>query len=271
MSGMRTISASMPMRMLALLLILCIGAAAFANSSDRWQDARAKRLAALTPDNPLAYLELAEEIADRAPSNGSGDADRALAIDLAAQAGALSMNTLGRSAALFIADVSRDSAQRARMTALAQVLGGTPPTAAALPDPAAVLGLAQAFSAYKRGHAARARAALDTRGTAALLDAHPEILQGGAVRFRADCASMKDGMAPPMTAAQTDALHALVTAALKPGSQSWSESFAVNGRTPLPDFDLSDPGALFGVPVTPAAPAGPGATRGTASDTAPTP
>jgi hypothetical protein len=59
---------------------------------------------------------------------------------------------------------------------------------------------------------------------------------------------MKDGMAPPMTAAQTDALHALVTAALKPGSQSWSESFAVNGRTPLPDFDLSDPAALFGVP-----------------------
>lgn len=216
----------------------------------------AARMAALDPSRPIAYLELAEELVDAAPSDSRGDADRAHAIELAGQAGALDVAGLGRSAALFILDASRDPVQRARMSALAEVLGSggisagsAIPSAASRADPSAVLALARAFAAYARGQAAPARAAIGQRGAAELLDEHPELLPGGAARFRADCDRMRDGVAPVFTAAQADALHALIGAALSPGSRTWSESIALYGRAPLPDFDLSKPGELFGVTV----------------------
>jgi hypothetical protein len=76
------------------------------------------------PVRPIEILELAEELVDAAPSDSRGDAARARAIELAGQAGALDVAGLGRSAALFIFDVTRDPVQRARMAALAEVLGG---------------------------------------------------------------------------------------------------------------------------------------------------
>ncbi len=228
-------------------LLMAAMLAAGAVSTERWQDVRDKRVAALSPERPVEYLLLAEEIADRAPRDASGDADCAQAVQLASMAGALDFAGLGRSAALFVLDVSRDPVQRARMAALAQVLGGAQVARSSVPKPASVLGLAQAFTAYKRGNAARARAALDTPGAAELLDAHPALLAGGSARFRADCAAMRDGIPPLMTAAQEDALIALISASLAPEPRTWSESLALYGPHPLVDFDMSDPAALFGV------------------------
>ncbi len=218
------------------------------------------------PVRPIEILELAEELVDAAPSDSRGDAARARAIELAGQAGALDVAGLGRSAALFIFDVTRDPVQRARMAALAEVLGGvsaggisgsvgaagSPAVAissggAQRVDPAATLALARAFAAYARGQAAPARAAIEQRGAAELLDAHPELLPGGVARFRADCDRMRDGVAPVFTAAQADALHALIGAALSQKTRTWSESIALYGRAPLPDFDLSKPAELFQV------------------------
>jgi hypothetical protein len=231
-----------------IVCVLCAALlAASEGSAERWQETSAKRVAALNRDQPVEYLLLAEEIADRAPRDASGDDDCAQAVQLASMAGALDFAGLGRSAALFVLDVSRDPVQRARMAALAQVLDGAHAARTAAPKPAAVLGLAQAFTAYKRGMAARARTALDTPGTAELLDAHPALLAGGSTRFRADCAAMRDGVPPLMTAAQEDALIALITASLAPEPRTWSESLALHGPDPLVDFDLSDPAALFGV------------------------
>lgn len=205
------------------------------------------RLAGLDSAYPLAYLERAEDIADAAATGPDGEADRALAIQLAARAGALDLERLGRSAALLIADLSRDGAERARMTALAAALSGESPAVEGRPDSGAVLSLVQALTAYRRGQGARARAALDGRGVAALLDAHPEVLPGGAERFRADCERMRDGLSPVVSPAQEDALLALVVAALAAEPRTWSEWLALRGHAPLPDFDLTRPEELFGV------------------------
>jgi hypothetical protein len=133
------------------------------------------------------------------------------------------------------------------MAALAEALGGAAMPSEVRPDSGAVLSLVQAFAAYRRGQAAGARAALDARGVAALLDAHPEILPGGAARFRADCERMRDGLAPVTSPAQEDALLALAAAGLAPEPRTWSEWLALRGSLPLPDFDLSRPADLFGV------------------------
>lgn len=208
------------------------------------------RVSALAPTDALAHLELAEDIADAAAVDAAGDADRALAIRLACQAGALDLKGLGRSAALFVADVSRDPAQRARMSALATLLGGGPaqqdqPSV----EPTAALALSQAFVAYARGQPSKARTALAAPGAAELLDAHPEILAGGSERFLADCAQMGAGVAPVFTPAQAEALNALVAAALAVEPRNWSESLLLRGRAGVPDFDLSRPDLLFGVDV----------------------
>lgn len=207
------------------------------------------RVSALAPTDALAHLELAEDIADAAAVDAAGDADRALAIRLACQAGALDLKGLGRSAALFVADVSRDPAQRARMSALATLLGGGPAPSQQAVEPAAAMALSQAFVAYARGQPTKARTALATRGAAELLDAHPEILPGGSERFLADCAQMGGGVAPVFTPAQAEALNALVAAALAVEPRNWSESLLLRGRAGVPDFDLSRPDLLFGVDV----------------------
>lgn len=222
--------------------------AARAPVDDAWRAELSRRLAALAPAEPAAYLELAEDVMDRAPLGGSPDADRALGRHLAALAGAIDVQHWGRSAALFLADHSSGDAERARMLALAALL-----------DPAAdvrveaaertesVLSLVRAFSLYARGDGPRAKDALARLGAAALLDRHPEILKGGAARFRADCDAMRTGGAPTVSLAQLDALRQLAAAAIAGAPRSWAESVARYGAVPLAEVDLADPRALFGV------------------------
>ncbi len=215
-----------------------------------WPAARDARVAALPPQDAAARMALAEEIADRAPAGQAGQADRALALRLAAEAGSIDLDTWGRSAALFIAATTEDAAQRARMEALAQYLGGQVQVAQR-PEVSAVMGLLQAFDAYRRGQGVKARAALDQRGVAALLDAHPEFLKGGAARFRADCDAMRGGLQPSFGAAQAEALFTFAAAALAPRPRTWTESLALYGAAPLPELDVTDRRTLFDTKLVP--------------------
>src|SRR5262245_1831352 len=76
------------------------------------------RLEALKPAEPLAYFELAEEVADVA-----ADAQqRELARHLFALAGMLDTKRLGRSACLAIADLEENAVVKRRLLALASLL-----------------------------------------------------------------------------------------------------------------------------------------------------
>jgi hypothetical protein len=220
----------------------------FGSMSEGWRDEVARRLAALRPARPAEYLALAEALVDRASNGGAVDADRALARTLASLAGAIDVQGMGRSAALFLVENSSNDAQRSRMLAVAALL-----------DPAAdvrvevaertesVLALVRAFSYYRRGDGTRAKEALGRNDAAALLDRHPDILKGGSARFRADCDAMRSSGVPAMSELQVEALHALASGSIAGAPRSWSESLARIGPAPLPEVDLDDPRSLFGV------------------------
>jgi hypothetical protein len=216
--------------------------------SEGWRDEIARRLAALRPERPAEYLALAEDLVDRASNGVAADADRAMARTLASLAGAIDVQGMGRSAALFLVENSSNDAQRSRMLAVAALL-----------DPAAdvrveaaertesVLALVRAFSFYRRGDGIRAKEALGRNDAAALLDRHPDILKGGSARFRADCDAMRSSGVPAMSELQVEALHALASGSIAGAPRSWSESLARIGPAPLPEVDLDDPRSLFGV------------------------
>ncbi|MFM9145926.1 MAG: hypothetical protein ACKORL_11395 [Phycisphaerales bacterium] len=109
------------------------------------------------------------------------------------------------------------------------------------------MALLQAFSHYRRGEGGRAKEWLERAGAAALLDRHPTVLPGGSARFRAECDAMRQSGPPIVAPAQVEALHALVAAAASGEPRSWSEAIVLEGPAPLPELNVSDPGAVFGV------------------------
>jgi hypothetical protein len=247
----RKTHARVPVARLGLLVGVLLSLASMVglgSVSEGWRDEIARRLAALRPERPAEYLALAEDLVDRASNGGAADADRAMARTLASLAGAIDVQGMGRSAALFLVENSSNDAQRSRMLAVAALL-----------DPAAdvrvevaertesVLALVRAFSYYRRGDGIRAKEALGRNDAAALLDRHPDILKGGSARFRADCDAMRSSGVPAMSELQVEALHALASGSIAGAPRSWSESLARIGPAPLPEVDLDDPRSLFGV------------------------
>jgi hypothetical protein len=221
-----------------------------AGRAEEWRAELERRLAALRPAAPVEFVALAEDVMDRAdPALGPArDADRALAMRLAALAGAIDLPACGRSAALFLAEHAVDVGDRRRYAAIAAALDPAPDASQGAAERRdAALALMRAFSAYRRGEAAKAREAIASPGASQLLDAHPEVLAGGTRRFLADCDAMRRGGPPVMAPAQVDALHALGAAAAAGGPRSWGEALVGGAMGPLPEVDLSDPKVLFGV------------------------
>lgn len=164
-------------------------------ASERWND----RLEALTPYEPLAYFELAEEIADIGDSR-----DVPLAKRLFGLAGALAPDTLGRSACLAIADLEEDPRAKQRLLALATMLGdiGDPfvsgnagndgPQSAedSRQHKLAALAISEAFSHYRQGQGQRAATMLRRDDLMQLLRTVESALPwASADAFLSECAS----------------------------------------------------------------------------------
>ncbi len=128
------------------------------DTENPWND----RLEALEPSQPLAYFELAEEIADVERSRQMV----ALAKHLFALAGALDPERLGRSSCLALADLEEQPHHKRQFLALAELLArrrsnsSIATTDAEAPDTperrAAALALAEGLSHYRRGNGSRA-------------------------------------------------------------------------------------------------------------------
>ncbi|MEY5031368.1 MAG: hypothetical protein RL354_399, partial [Planctomycetota bacterium] len=142
----RTSSQSVPATVRSAVLVLAVLASlALATApASRWDE----RLARLDPVRPMDYLELGEEVAERA----EGDADRRLARQLFGLAGALDTPRLGRSAMLALAQFASTPEERARALAAAELAGGRGTAIRrTLAEPAALEALARAISFHRRG------------------------------------------------------------------------------------------------------------------------
>ncbi|MHC4589637.1 MAG: hypothetical protein ACYTAQ_09945 [Planctomycetota bacterium] len=133
------------------------------DEAGRWE----RRLEALSPADPMAYFELAEEVADTAGS----ESQVALARHLFGLAGALDPQRLGRSACLAIADLEPNEYAKRRLLALGALLdrraggfAGRQPVGVVAIHPEAALAVSEALSYYRKGEGARALKLLDEPG-----------------------------------------------------------------------------------------------------------
>ncbi len=218
-------------------------------ASTPWEE----RLEALDPAAPMAYFELAEEVADEA----EGDAERGLARHLFALAGSLDTHRLGRSVCLALADLETDELAKRRLLALGSLLdervgrsgheqiGGAPPY-----EPAAALAVAEALASYRKGNGSRALTLLRTPGAMDVLDAYGTIFRGGSTRFVEDCQLYRSNRKPPVS--EMDLLRMLrFEAALLAGdNRTWSGELLIGGGRPLIEVDPNRLEESLGVDAT---------------------
>lgn len=204
-----------------------------------WTD----RLESLRPDEPLAYFELAEEVADRA----SGDsAQLALARRLFALAGALDTPRLGRSACLALAELEDEPHVRRRLLAAASLLGSETSPATLLRaepretiSPEAALTVTEAFSYYRRGLGSRALSKLrDDEDAMALLQSIDPLLRGGTKRFLEDCKLYNSQVRPSLSEPLRARMLQIERALLSGRQRSWSSELLLTDGAPLIEIDI---------------------------------
>ncbi len=203
---------------------------------DQWE----QRLESLKPSNPLAYFELAEEIADAADD----DYHRNLAKHLFALAGVLDQKSLGRSACLALADMESRIHRKKRLLALSDLLderGGSvswiQTTQVKQINPRAAMAVSEALSHYRKGNGNLAITALGKTGATELLEAAGGVLRGGAQRFIEDCKLYRSGRSPKISNNDLILMLQLEVALLAGDARTWSaDEMLTNGR-PLLEVD----------------------------------
>ena len=211
-----------------------------------WTD----RVETLDPDDPMAYFELAEEIAD-ASADGPR---RELARHLFALSGVLAPQRLGRSACLALADLDGDEHSKRRLLALAALLderaGGLivgPVGEAAYHDRGSILAVADALSFYRTGNGAKAVSALRTPSAKQILDTYDSIFRGGSERFIEDCRLYRGSRRPVLAEPDRMLLLRFEAALLAGEDRSWSGELLLHGGRPLIEVDPDRLESSFGV------------------------
>jgi hypothetical protein len=237
------------------------------------------RLAALEPDQPEAYLRLAEELAYEASSRESTQLARRLAL-LAMSLADPDRSPVPASAALLLADLSPDAERRGWLRALADSLGasagllrwnvGPRESFEARLAAAEVLGLARAEEnreAMDRFEQPAVHAALETVAVALPggLDAlahrleHapscPECKNERVVRSSRDpteyvlCYTCR-GLPRPYISDQALVAHLRAERYLLGEEHDWAVAIAARGLEPLRDLTLAEAAAFYGVDLS---------------------
>ncbi len=222
----------------------------------RWGE----RLAALAPDEPMAYLELAEEVDDARAVGPAADGDpvaaaeRGLARRLFGLAGVLEPR-LAPSAARAIADLVVDPRVRRRLLVVAEllegdrILRGRPPRLEGVPAgrgtaaaPEVLRAISAAIADYRLGdgEAALERlAGLPADAVEAALAPWP----GGRAGFEQDCRRRPGGATVRRLLAELSAELRM----LEGDGADWAAIVRSGGGVPLEEPDLGDLAGLFGV------------------------
>lgn len=206
---------------------------------DRWEE----RLERLDPARPSEYLELGEEVADR----GATPAERALSRQLFGLAGALDPARLGRHAMLALASTEASEADREAARQKAWLLGGNRGARLAIvDDPRQLESFSRAVSFHRRGEGAKALTALRQDDAEALLERIGPVLCGGAEVFRKECRDHRSGDA--FIDEVTIWNGVVIELGLRSGdARSPGVDVRMLGDKPLPEIDLEDPEATWGV------------------------
>lgn len=208
------------------------------------------RLEALRPETPLAYFELAEEVADQA----AGDEQIVLANRLFALAAVLDTSRFGSSACLAMADLESRPHVKRRLLAMASLLGSSTNRAFFLrPKPQeslnaeAALYVVEAFSYYRRGLGLRALSSLRKPGAMEMLESLDPLLRGGTQRFLEDCKLYDDQGRPSLSESIQARMLRLELALLSGGDRSWSAELLLTSGTPLIEIDVRRIDAMLDV------------------------
>jgi len=251
--------------MLLCMLSLLAMHVAFAPAAQSDGDAPAAwkpwqtQLEALSPNNPLAYIELAEDMLDAAESAEmrTGNELRLLAQQLIALAGSIDSSGLGRSACLALAELSTDKFDRERFSALANllpsrdVLSTWSPSARDEPiSPSVALALSEALGYYRQGYGNRALSTLQRQDTEKVLARFGHLLPGGPQRFLEDCKHYVNAKKPPLFESDITRLLSLEAALLSNTERSWAGEMLLTGGTPLIEIDPDQLDEMLDVDVT---------------------
>jgi hypothetical protein len=208
------------------------------------------RLEALSPRDPSAYLDLAEEIADANDDAGL----REVAAQLFGLAGALDPQGLGRSASLALADMEGDDLPRRRLLALAAILGRGRPLDA-IDSPAgpgelsgeAALAVSEAFSHFRQGRGSRALALLEADGAMRAFLMCERAVPNGTARFLEDCKHYQGNRRPQLAPGDVTDMLWLESALLAGADRSWSGELLLTRGQPLIEVNPDRLDRAFGV------------------------
>ncbi len=170
-------------------LASCIVAASAPPPIADTKQAIEERLSRLNPDDPMAYFELAEEIAYESPDPQGLDLARRLFVLASELDRARNPQApLAASACLALAELSTSADERRWLLAIARSLRerSDPASSAAGPEPPALdvaspaAALAEALDRWRAGDHRRAQGLLERPDVADLLNQHGSVLTGGA-------------------------------------------------------------------------------------------
>ncbi|MCA9286548.1 MAG: hypothetical protein KDA22_15090 [Phycisphaerales bacterium] len=242
--------------MILFLLVALVGATPAQTPPSPWT----ARLEALRPEEPSAYFELGEELADAsAAARANGDDAtarwyRELAFRLFGLAGALDARRYGRSACLALADLAPGEGERRRFRSVALLLdrrGGTvPPETAVGGSPTAAVGASEALSLYRRGLGSQVASRLDRTGGRTLLEAHAWAIGGDVDAFLDAARRQRAQGRPRLGAGETTAMLQFEVGVLEADRRPWSTDLRMTGGSPLADVDPGRLEELFQVDVS---------------------
>lgn len=225
------------------------------------EDAFVERLNALRPQQPMAYFELAEDMADAA---GDDESMRDLARYLFGLAGVLDPDRLGRSAALALADMTDNAESRRRLLALASILDQrghsilltmqphTDHTRDVDFDTAAIMTFLEAIGEYRWGRGARAMSTLRREGMDEILAFYVAPLRVTASEIHDAIRTYRTGQnRPPISTDELDAMHrmelAMLTGPHAVIRRPWSADLMLTQDRPLIEVDPDRLDMSFGV------------------------
>ncbi len=269
---------------LVLACLLALPPRAHAAPSTNDADTRAARLAALTPDKPLDYFLLAEEVLDDAKP----DVD--LARQLLVRALLLDQNnTLTPSALRLLARIADDAAHARAMEALAEAAAPSsspygpidprpdPLAASSLTNAETALTAATALGRYRSGDYARSASLFDRPEVRNILNDYSALLPGLSaivreVHERPNCRECHNARIVRADASSSEAINnarlcytcrgnpgprlsdrdflnqlRVEAALLNAQHASWSTQFLMDGAAPLHDLDPSSLADLYHV------------------------